>query len=54
MVKDCVINLRNETDILFHMKENGEVLASLHRYAIIPVEEYEMLKNYYEIGTKKI
>jgi hypothetical protein len=43
---NCIISLKELTvePYLFYQRENGEVLANLDGYAIIPIEEYEKLK----------
>ena len=37
---NCIIVPRKD-DILFHVKENSDVLASLDGYAVIPIEQYK-------------
>jgi len=49
---DC-LSVPREGEIIFHIKDNGEILARLRRYAIIPIEKYEKLSQS-EIATKKI
>lgn len=48
---DCILMSRHG-ETIFHQKENGEILAKLKGYAIIPMEEYERLAQS-EVGTKK-
>jgi len=48
---DCLLAPR-EDEIIFHMKESGEIIARLRGYAIIPIEKYERL-NQSEMATKK-
>ena len=48
---NCLLSPRRG-EIIFHIKHNGEILASLRGYAIIPVEEYERLAQS-EVATKK-
>jgi len=50
-ITECLIVPRKD-EILFHMKENGEMLARLHKYAIVPLEDYERL-NQSDMGTIK-
>ena len=40
---DCFLKPREQNDTLFYIK-NGEILARLQGYAIVPREEYEQLK----------
>jgi hypothetical protein len=50
---NCNIIPRNdEKEPLFHVNEKGDVLCSLDGYTIIPNEQYGMLVNQSETGTK--
>jgi hypothetical protein len=53
-VTECLIVPR-QGETLFTLKPSGEVVASLKRYAIVPLEEYEKLSQSFtssEVGTK--
>lgn len=42
-IRDCSIEPKNGNDTLFHVKANGDVVATLKGYAIIPRKKYEEL-----------
>jgi hypothetical protein len=45
-VNNCIIIMKknNNEPYMFYQRTNGEILANLDGYAIIPIEEYEKLK----------
>ena len=48
----CQLKAR-EGEIIFHIKENGEVLARLRGYTVIPTEDYERLSQL-AVATRNI
>lgn len=43
-IKNCIISAK-ENDTLFASNKDGQIIARLDGYAIIPVEEYKKMKS---------